>query len=148
LFEFEKITKIGTDFIQHSFGLRFAAVVISAYVVKRTIKAAMQISSAGRALRLPADKKIIDYFFLTFMANFHILAFIQSLPHSMRVTIMLAMLSPMAYFAGASISAPIMVIIGKVSVNHGNNRPHDSLFYSKAILMLCFMLVFLSWQLV
>ena len=52
------------------------------------------------------------------------------------------------HFAGASTSAPIMVIIGKVSVNHGNNRPHDSLFYSKAILMLCFMLDFLSWPLV
>jgi len=72
LFEFEIITKIGTDFIQHSFGLRFAAVVISAYLVKRTIKAAMQINPAGRALRLTSDKKITRDFFFTFVANFHI----------------------------------------------------------------------------
>jgi len=71
LFEFEKITKIGTAFIQHSFGLRFAAVVICAYFVERAIKAAMQISSAGRALRLPTDKKIIRDFFSTFMTDIH-----------------------------------------------------------------------------
>jgi hypothetical protein len=31
----------------------------------------MQISSAGRALRLPSDKKIISDFFFTFMADVH-----------------------------------------------------------------------------
>jgi len=71
LFESEKITKIRAGFIQHSFGLRFAAVVICAYVVERAIKAAMQISSAGRALRLPSDKKILRDFFFTFVAYVH-----------------------------------------------------------------------------
>jgi len=71
LFKFEKITKIGTGFIQHSFGLRFTAVVISANFVKRTVKAAMQISAAGRALRLPSDKNILRNFFFTFVADVH-----------------------------------------------------------------------------
>ena len=34
-------------------------------------KIRMQINTAGRALRLPADKKIIRDFFFTFMANVH-----------------------------------------------------------------------------
>jgi hypothetical protein len=32
----------------------------------------MQIGSAGRALRLPPDKKILRDFFFTFVANVHI----------------------------------------------------------------------------
>ena len=71
MFESEKITKIGADFIQHSFGLRFAAVIIRALIIKRAIEAAMQISFAGGALRLPADKKIRSNFFFTFVADVH-----------------------------------------------------------------------------
>jgi hypothetical protein len=71
LFKAEKITKIGAAFIQYSFGLRFAAVIIRACIIKKAIKAAMQISSAGGALGLPADKKIRCDFFITFVADFH-----------------------------------------------------------------------------
>jgi hypothetical protein len=71
LFEFEKITKIGAAFIQHSLGLRFAAVVICPWLVERAIEAAMQISSAGRALRLSSDKKILRDFFFAFVADVH-----------------------------------------------------------------------------
>ena len=71
MFKAEKITKIGAAFVQHSFGLRFAAVVICAYIIKRAVEAAMQISSAGGALRLPADKKILCDFFITFVADVH-----------------------------------------------------------------------------
>jgi len=39
---------------------------------KKTVNAAMQVGTAGRALRLPSDKKIIRNFFFIFMANFHI----------------------------------------------------------------------------
>jgi hypothetical protein len=71
LFEFEKITKIRAGFVQNSFGLRFAAVVICPWLVERAIEAAMQISSAGRALRLPSDKKILRDFFFAFVAKVH-----------------------------------------------------------------------------
>ena len=70
-FKAEKIAKIGTTFVQYSFGLRFAAVVICPYLVERAIQTAMQVGSAGRALRLPSDKKIFRYFILAFMANIH-----------------------------------------------------------------------------
>lgn len=71
MFKAEKITKIGVAFIQHSFGLRFAAIIIRAYIIKRAVKATMQVSSAGGTLRLPADKKIFRYFILAFVANIH-----------------------------------------------------------------------------
>ena len=71
MFESEEITKIGAAFIQHSFGLRFAAVIIRAGVIKRAVKTAVQINAAGRALRLPSDKKIIRDFFFTFVTDFH-----------------------------------------------------------------------------
>jgi len=45
----EKITKIGAALVEHSFGLRFAAVVRRACIIKRAVKAGMQISSAGGA---------------------------------------------------------------------------------------------------
>ncbi|MGA2525063.1 MAG: hypothetical protein ABSF79_00385 [Smithellaceae bacterium] len=71
MFKFKKITKIGAGFVQHSFGLRFAAVIIRTYIIKRAVKATMQVSSAGGTLRLPADKKIRRDFFFTFMTNVH-----------------------------------------------------------------------------
>jgi hypothetical protein len=71
LLKVEKIAIIGAAFAQHSFGLRFAAVIVRAFIIKRAVEAAMQISSAGRALRLPADKKILCDFFFTFVANVH-----------------------------------------------------------------------------
>jgi hypothetical protein len=40
-------------------------------LAKRTVNAAMQISSAGRALRLPPNKKIFHDFFSTFVTNLH-----------------------------------------------------------------------------
>jgi hypothetical protein len=58
-------------FVQHSFGLGFVAVVVRARFIERAVEAAMQIGSAGRALRLPPDKKIIRDFIFAFMANFH-----------------------------------------------------------------------------
>ncbi len=72
MFKFEKITKIGAALLQHSFSLRFVAIVIRAGIIERTVKTAMQISSAGWALRLPADKKILCDFFFTFVADVHI----------------------------------------------------------------------------
>lgn len=71
MFKAEKITKIGAAFVQHSFGLRFAAVIIRAYIIKGAVQAAMQIGSAGGALRLPADKKILRNFFFTLVADVH-----------------------------------------------------------------------------
>ena len=71
LLESEIITKIGAGFFQYPFGLRFAAVVICAGIIKRTVETAMQINAARMALRLPADKKILCNFFFTFMANVH-----------------------------------------------------------------------------
>ncbi|OGP66294.1 MAG: hypothetical protein A2W27_12000 [Deltaproteobacteria bacterium RBG_16_44_11] len=71
MFKTEKITKIRPAFVQHSFGLRFAAVIIRACIIKKAVKATMQISSAGGALRLPAYKKILRNFFITFVANVH-----------------------------------------------------------------------------
>lgn len=71
MFKAEKITKIRPAFVQHSFGLRFVAVIISACIIKRAVKATMQISSAGGALRLPAYKKILRDFFFTSVANVH-----------------------------------------------------------------------------
>jgi len=70
LFEFEKITKIGTGFVQHSFGLRFAAVVICAEFIE-AVKAIIEINAAGGALCMPSDNKIISYFFFTLVTGFH-----------------------------------------------------------------------------
>jgi hypothetical protein len=59
------------EFIENSFSLRLAAVVIHANFVKRAVKAAMQINPAIRALRLPPDKKILRDFLPAFITNPH-----------------------------------------------------------------------------
>jgi len=58
-------------FVQHALRLGFAAVVVRARLVKGAVEAAVQIGSAGGALRLPPHKKIIRDFLSAFMANFH-----------------------------------------------------------------------------
>jgi hypothetical protein len=72
LAEMEEITKIRMTFIQHSFGLRFAAVVINAGIVIGAVKATMQISAATRTLLLPADESFEFNFSFALVANCHI----------------------------------------------------------------------------
>jgi hypothetical protein len=69
--EFKKITKIRTVLVQNSFSLRFAAVVIGSGIIKRAVHTAVQISPAGRALRLTAGKNIIFDCLFTLVTESH-----------------------------------------------------------------------------
>ena len=70
-FKAEKIAKIGTTFVQYSFGLWLDAVIITASVIKSAVQAAMKIGTTGRTLCLSADKIIRRNFFFAFLAKFH-----------------------------------------------------------------------------
>lgn len=59
----EKVAEIGAIFIEDAFGLPFAAIIVSATLVKYTVLAAVQIGKAERALRLSADEQIVRNFF-------------------------------------------------------------------------------------
>jgi hypothetical protein len=69
--EAEIITKIGAGFIQHSFRLRFPAVIVDTALIKSAIPTAVQIGAAKGTLFLPSDETFELNFFFTLMANFH-----------------------------------------------------------------------------
>jgi hypothetical protein len=70
--EAKEVTEIGPVFIHNPFSLIFPAVIVSTALIKNTVQTTVKIRTAARTLRLSADWKILRYFLLTEMTDFHI----------------------------------------------------------------------------
>jgi 2,4-dienoyl-CoA reductase-like NADH-dependent reductase (Old Yellow Enzyme family) len=70
--EATEVTEIGPVFFHNPFSLIFPAVIVSTALIKNTVQTTVKIRTAARTLRLSADWKILRYFLLTEMTDFHI----------------------------------------------------------------------------
>jgi len=70
--EAKEIAEIGSVLIHNPLRLIFPAVIVSTALIKNTVQTTVKIRTAARTLRLSADWKILRYFLLTEMTDFHI----------------------------------------------------------------------------